>query len=193
MNHTVVDPYLLPQTSARNRLARALWHIVYVLLFRPTPRPLHAWRAFLLRCFGAQLGPHCRIYAKCEIWAPWNLYCADCAFIADGAVIYNPAPIHLGSHAIVSQQAYLCGATHDLDDPSFPMIWAPISIGPYAWICARATVLPGVRVQEGAVLALGAVTSKDLEAWQVYGGIPARRIRQRRRQAMSTKSPAVCS
>jgi len=127
MNHTVVDPYLLPQTSARNRIARGLWHIVYALLFRPTPRPLHAWRAFLLRCFGAQLGPNCRIYAKCEIWAPWNLHCDDCAFIADGVVIYNPAPIHLGSHAIVSQQAYLCGATHDMDDPTFPMIWAPIS------------------------------------------------------------------
>ena len=193
MNHTVVDPYLLPQTSARNRIARGLWHIVYALLFRPTPRPLHAWRAFLLRCFGAQLGPNCRIYAKCEIWAPWNLHCDDFAFIADGVVIYNPAPIHLGSHAIVSQQAYLCGATHDMDDPTFPMIWAPISIGSYAWICARATVLPGVRVQEGAVLGLGAVTSNDLEAWQVYGGIPARRIRQRRRHTVTAKSQSVCS
>jgi len=190
MNHAFVDPYLLPQTSARNRIARALWHIVYALLFRPTPRPLHAWRAFLLRCFGAQLGPHCRIYAKCEIWAPWNLHCDDCAVIGNGAVIYNPARVHLGSHATVSQQAYLCGATHDLDDPAFPMIWAPISIGPYAWICARATVLPGVFVHEGAVLGLGAVTSKDLEAWQVYGGIPARRIRQRRRHATSARLPS---
>ena len=184
MNHTVVDPYLLPQTSARNRIARGLWHIVYALLFRPTPRPLHAWRAFLLRCFGAQLGPHCRIYAKCEIWAPWNLHCDDCAFIADGVVIYNPAPIHLGSHAIVSQQAYLCGATHDMDDPTFPMIWAPISIGPYAWICARAIVHPKVNVGTGAILGLGSIATRDLEPFAIYTGMPAEKVKERLRSAV---------
>ena len=183
MNGASVDPYLLPQTSARNRLGRALWHIVYVLLFRPTPRPMHAWRAFLLRCFGARLGANCHIYAKAVIWAPWNLHCDDVACIADGAVIYNAAPVHLGSHAIVSQDAYLCSATHDMDDPAFPMISAPISIGAYAWVCARAAVLPGVCVHEGAVLGLGAITSKDLDAWQVYAGAPARRIRERKRRA----------
>jgi len=181
MSDAFADPYLLPQTSARNRAARALWQVVYVLLFRPSPRPLHAWRAFLLRCFGARLGPNCHIYAKCAIWAPWNLRCEEGACIADGAVIYNAAPVHLGSHAIVSQDAYLCCATHDIDDAAFPMITAPISVGAYAWVCARAAVLPGVRLHEGAVLALGAVASADLEAWQVYGGIPAQRIRQRAR------------
>jgi len=188
MNDTFVDPFLLPQTSVANRLARTLWHILYVLLFRPSPRPLHAWRALLLRCCGAKLGANCHIYAKCRIWAPWNLRCDDYASIADGAVIYNAAPVHLGSHAIISQDAYVCSATHDIDDPSFPMITAPISIGPYAWVCARAAVLPGVCVHEGAVLGLGAVTSKDLEAWQVYAGVPAQRIRQRARHNRGGKS-----
>jgi putative colanic acid biosynthesis acetyltransferase WcaF len=188
MNGAVVDPYLLPQASVRNRLGRALWHLIYALLFRPTPRPLHAWRVFVLRCFGARIGPHCRIYAKCSIWAPWNLSCDDCAFIGDGAVIYNVAHVHLSSHAIVSQDAYLCSATRDYNDPAFPTVSAPISIGAYAWICARASVLPGVRVHEGAVLGLGGVTSKDLEPWQVYGGIPARRIQQRRRHGTQTRA-----
>ena len=193
MSDAFADPYLLPQTSVRNRAARALWHLVYALLFRPSPRPLHRWRAFLLRCFGASLAPNCHIYAKCTIWAPWNLRCDEGACIADGAVIYNAAPVHLGSHAIVSQDAYLCAATHDIDDPAFPMITAPIYVGPYAWVCARAAVLAGVHVHEGAVLGLGAVTSKDLEAWQVYGGIPARRIRQRapdRRRGMPAATPS---
>jgi putative colanic acid biosynthesis acetyltransferase WcaF len=146
---------------------------------------MHAWRAFLLRCFGAKLGINCHIYAKCEIWAPWNLRCDEGDSVADGAVIYNAAPVHLGSYAIVSQNAYLCAATHDIDDPAFPMITAPIFIGPYAWICARASFLPGVTVREGAVLGLGATTSKDLDAWQVYGGMPARRIRERKRPSAS--------
>jgi len=193
MNRTLADPYLRPQTSRRNRLARALWYVTYALVFRPTPRPMHAWRAFILRSLGARLGPNCHVYAKCTIWAPWNLSCDEGACIADGAVVYNPAPVHLGSHAIVSQDAYICTASHDIDDPDFPMITAPISIGAYAWVCARASVLPGVTVQEGAVLGLGAITSKDLEAWQVYGGIPARRIRERSTAVRRRSPPASAS
>jgi putative colanic acid biosynthesis acetyltransferase WcaF len=174
-----VDPYLLPQTSIASKLGRAAWGIVYVLLFRPSPRPLHAWRAFLLRCLGARLGNGCHIYPGCRIWAPWKLQCADQATIADGAEVYNAATVYLGSHAIISQQAYVCAASHDIDNPLFPMTTASIRIGDYAWICARAAVLPGVTVHEGAVLALGAVATRDLEAWTVYAGNPARSIRQR--------------
>lgn len=177
------DPYLLPQTSALNKLARVVWGIVCVLLFRPSPRPFHAWRAFLLRCFGAKMGPNCHIYPGARIWAPWNLVCAEGAAIADEAVIYNAAKVSLGSHAIVSQQAYLCTATHDFDDPAFPMIVSPICLGSYSWICARACVLPGVDVGDGAVLGLASVASRDLEPLQVYAGNPARRIKQRRRNA----------
>lgn len=181
------NPYLQPQTSLRNRVARLVWKMAYLLLFRFSPRPCHAWRALVLRCFGAQLGRHCHIYPGCVIWAPWNLRCDDGGTIADGAIVYNAAKIHLGVHAIVSQQAYLCSATHDMDDPTFPMITAPISIGSYAWICARAAVLPGVIVREGAVLALGSVTSKSLDAWQIYAGVPARRIRARERHVGAIK------
>jgi putative colanic acid biosynthesis acetyltransferase WcaF len=179
------DPYLLPQTSTLNKLARVLWGAACLLLFRPSPRPMHAWRSFLLRCFGAKLGPSCHIYPGARIWAPWNLVCADGAAIADEAVIYNAAQVFLGSHAIVSQQAYVCTATHDFDDPGFPMLVAPIAIGGYAWVCARACVLPGVTLGDGAVLGLASVATKDLEPWQVYAGNPARRIKQRRRHTVA--------
>ncbi len=179
------DPFLQPQTSTRNKLARVLWGVACLLLFRPSPRPMHAWRAFLLRCFGAKLGPHCHIYPGARIWAPWNLECAEFAAIADEAVVYNAAKVFLGSHAIVSQQAYVCTATHDFDDPAFPMVVSPISIGGYAWVCARACVLPGVTVGDGAVLGLGAVATKDLEPWHVHAGNPARRIKQRRRHTVA--------
>ena len=174
------DPYLRPNTRLSVRLARALWHVAYVLLFRPTPRPMHAWRALILRAFGARLGPDCHIYAKARIWAPWNLHCEDAVAIADEAVVYNPAPVSMGSHAIVSEQAYLCGASHLYDDPAFPMVWRPIHIGAYAWICARACVQMGVRVGDGAILGLASVATRDLEPWSVYAGVPARRIKARK-------------
>jgi len=148
-------------------------------MFRPSPRPLHKWRSFLLRCFGAKIGAQAHIYPRCEIWAPWNLVCEDVVAIADGAVIYNPARVTIASHAIISQQAYLCGAGHDIDAADFPTICEPINIGRYAWVCARAVVLAGVTLHEGAVLALGAVATGDLQSWGVYAGVPARLVRQR--------------
>jgi putative colanic acid biosynthesis acetyltransferase WcaF len=175
------DPYLLPQTSLRNKLGRVLWGVVCALFFRPSPRPFHAWRAFLLRCFGAKLGPNCHIYPGARIWAPWNLVCADGAAIADEAVVYNAAQVCMGSHAIISQQAYVCTATHDFDDPRFPMITKSIVIGSYAWVCARACVLPGVTVGDGAVLGMASVATRDLQPWHVYAGMPAQRVRPRRR------------
>ena len=175
------DPYLVSAFTLANRARRFIWGIVYTLFFRFTPRPLHAWRCFLLRLFGAQRGPHCHIYPSARIWAPWNLRCAEQATIAEDVVVYNPAPLSLGSHAIVSQQAYLCGATHDYDSPAFPLISFPSTLGDYSWVCARAVVMPGVNLGEGAILALGAVATRDLEPWMVYGGVPARKLKPRKR------------
>jgi putative colanic acid biosynthesis acetyltransferase WcaF len=179
------DPYLQAAFPLSNRLRRLTWGLVSAVFFRPSPRPFHAWRGLILRLFGAQLGPNTHIYPKAQIWAPWNLICDEAAAIADGAIIYNPKPIRLGVHAIVSQDAYLCGATHDYEDPGFPLISSPITLGNYSWICARATVQPGVTVGDGAVLALGSVASRDLLPWTVYGGIPARRIKARKIRQVS--------
>lgn len=176
------DPYLIASLPVGNRAARALWGVAHLLLVRFSPRPFHAWRALVLRAFGATLGSNCHIYPAARIWAPWNLTCEDAVGIADGVVVYNPAPIRLASHAVVSQDAYLCGATHDVDDPDFPMTSASITIGRYAWVCARAVVCAGVSVGEGAVLGLASVATRDLEAWTIYGGLPARAIRKRKRR-----------
>lgn len=175
------NPYVSPSMSLANRAGRALWGVVWIFLFRPSPRPAHAWRALLLRLFGARLGPDCHIYPGARIWAPWNLVCEDHVGVADEAVIYNPSPVLLRSHSVVSQQAYLCGAGHDIDDPDFPMVSQPIELGRYAWVATRATVSAGVRMGDGAVLGLAAVATHDLEAWSVHVGVPARRLRARRR------------
>lgn len=173
------DPYLTPAFSLRNRLLRFVWGIVYALLFRPSLRPMHSWRRFLLRSFGAKIGRNSHIYPTARIWAPWNLVCDENATIAEDVVVYNPSLFHMGSHAIVSQQAYICGATHDYNDPAFPLISCPITLGAYSWVCARASVQPAVNVGEGAILGLASVATRDLEPWAIYAGIPARKIKMR--------------
>lgn len=175
------DAYTRPAFSRRNRAARLLWSVCWLLLYRPSPRPFHAWRAMLLRLFGAQLGPDCHFYPGSRVWAPWNLRCSDHVAAANGVDIYNPSTIELGSHVILSQDSYLCGATHDYNDLKFPLLAYNMSIGAHAWICARASVAPGVRVGEGAVLGLASVATRDLEPWTVYSGHPAQPLRKRER------------
>jgi putative colanic acid biosynthesis acetyltransferase WcaF len=178
---TAKDPYLRPAFSVQNRIRRQIWNICWLILYRLSPRPFHAWRALLLRAFGAKMGPNCHFYPGSKVWAPWNLDCADQVTAGDGAEIYNPAPMRFGSHAIVSQGAYICGATHDFDDPAFPLLACSITVGAYAWICSRASVSPGVNVGEGAVLGLGSVATRDLAPWGVYAGVPAVKVKDRNR------------
>jgi len=177
---TAADPYLRPAFSFRDRLRRLNWNICWSLFYRTSPRPLHSWRSFLLRLFGATLGPNCHFYPRSKVWAPWNLICAEQVTAGDGAEIYNPAPVTLGSHAILSQDAYVCAATHDYDDPAFPLIAYAMDIGAYAWVCARASVAPGVNLGEGAVLGLGSVATRSLDPWTVYAGVPAVKVKDRR-------------
>ena len=173
------DAFTKPSFTLMNRVRRALWGFTYSLFFYCSPRSAFKWRAFLLRLFGAKLGLGCHIYPKSVIWAPWNLICEDVVAISDDAIIYNPSIITLSSHCTISQEAYLCGATHDYNNPFFPLISAPIHIGAYSWICARATVLMGITVSEGAVLGISSLATHNLDPWTVYAGIPAKKIKER--------------
>ncbi len=173
------DFYTSPIFPLRDRLRRLAWNVVCLFFFYLSPRPFFAWRAFILRCFGARVGQGTYIYPTAKIWAPWLLRVDDIATIGPGAELYNPGGITLGHHAIVSQNAFLCGGTHDYNNPSFPMMWKPIVLEPYSWVCARAIVLPGVTVGGGAVLGGGAVSSKNLDSLGVYAGNPAKRVATR--------------
>lgn len=183
---TAEDPYLRPAFSRGNKLRRLAWSICWALFYRLSPRPFHGWRAFLLRSFGATMGRACHFYPGSKVWAPWNLFCADQVTAADGAEIYNLAPVRLGSHAILSQDAYVCAATHDYDNPAFPLIAFEMNIGAYAWVCARASLAPGVQMAEGAVLGLASVATRNLEPWSVYAGSPAVKVKDRRRHESAT-------
>ena len=175
----ISDPYSIPAFSIRNKLARTLWWFGYIALFRFSPKPMFGWRRLVLRMFGAKLGRGVAVYPRARIWAPWMLQCEDMVAIANDVEIYNPSSVYLGSHAIISQGAYLCGASHDYDNPAFPLISKPIILQPYSWICARAVVQMGVSVGKGAILAVGGVASKNLDPWCIYGGVPAKKIGNR--------------
>lgn len=87
--------------------------------------------------------------------------------------------ITLGRNVNISSYVLLITGTHDFDDASFTASFAPIVAEDYAWIATRALVLPGVTIGRGAVIAAGAVVTKDVEPMTVCAGIPARPINRR--------------
>ncbi|NQX02627.1 colanic acid biosynthesis acetyltransferase WcaF [bacterium] len=174
-----LDTHTGPSFSLGNRLARLGWGFVSALLFRPSPRPLHAWRSFLLRQFGAKIGAGAHIYPGVIIWAPWNLEIGDGTGIASGAILYSQGKITIGKRAVISQGVHLCAGTHDFTQKGFPLITKPIVIGDQVWIAAEAFVHPGVMIGDGTVVGARSVVTRSLPPWKVCSGFPAMPIKDR--------------
>ncbi len=162
-----------------NKVARALWGIVWMFLIRPTPSPCHGWRIFWYRLFGANIGRGVKIMPSVQCWAPWQVRIGDHSSVSHGVDLYAVDRIEIGAHATVSQRAFICTASHDIDHPNMPLVTAPVHIHDGAWICAEAYVHPGVTVGVDAVVGVRSVVLKDVESANVVSGHPAVFIRMR--------------
>jgi len=89
--------------------------------------------------------------------------------------------ILIGQRAVISQGAHLCAGTHDFEAPGFPLLTKPITVGDHAWLAAEVFVHPGVTIGEGCVVGARSVVTKDLPAWTVCSGFPAKPLRERKR------------
>ncbi len=166
--------------SLGNRLFRAVWIICWTCLAAWTPPPLHGWRRFLLKLFGAKVGPGVRIYGSTKVWYPPNLALARQVVLGPRVNIYNQGRIEIGEYAVISQGSHICASSHDISDRNFQLILRPITIGPWAWVAAEAFVGPGVTVGEGAVIAARAALFRSAEPWGVYSGNPAAYLKERK-------------
>lgn len=160
----------------RERVLRSVWTLTWLVLAGPTPAPLNNWRILLLRLFGCKVTGRPYVSPTARIKVPWNLTLEDRACLGSYSEVYNLGPVVLRARCTVAQQAYLCGGTHDLTSPTLHLVVGPIDIGPDAFVGARAFILPGVVVGEGAVVGACGVVTKDVPAWTVVAGNPARVI-----------------
>lgn len=164
----------------KNILGRALWNVCYLIFFRPFPSKLfRSWRNFVLRMFGAKIAPRAGVYCSAKIFCPWNLVLERNAWIGPNVNCYNADLVHLEEDVTVSQDTYLCTASHDIESISHELITAPIIIKRGAWVAARAFIGMGVTIGEGAVVGATASVFKDVEPWTVVGGNPAKFIKKR--------------
>lgn len=161
------------------KLRRALWTPFHLLFLPGTGRYLSPLRVAALKLFGARIEGPVLVMDGVKVWHPWSLVMAPHSTLGRGVEVYNFADISIGEQATVSQDTYLCTASHDHEHPHMPLIYKPITVGAQSWIAARCFVGPGVTVGEGAVLAACTVAVKDVPAWTVVGGNPARALRRR--------------
>lgn len=166
--------------SRGNQLKRLCWSLCWLLLARWLPRSLGSgWKRMLLRMFGARLSDTAVVYSSTRVYAPWNLEMGEHTCLADEVDCYNVDKVIIGDNTTISQKSYLCTASHDITKPDIPLITAPILIEDQAWIGADAFIGMGVTIHQGAVVGARASVYKDVEAWSVVGGNPAKFIKKR--------------
>lgn len=169
--------------SLSNKMRRAIWNIVSLILFRPFVTPLFSrWRILLLRLFGADIAWDAQVYASARIWAPWLLRLGHEACLGPHTICYNQDWVVIEDNATVSQYSYLCTAGHDTqidNNAKTGLIVAPIIVHSKAWIGTRAFIGMGTEIGEGAIVGATASVYKDVEPWTVVGGNPAQVIKKR--------------
>ncbi len=166
--------------TKKQQIVRLLFQLVWFCFARPIPRRvLNQWKLFLLRLFGAKLHTKSVVYSSVKIYMPWNLKMAAYACLAPEVDCYNVAKISIGAHTTVSQKTYLCSASHDVTKSNNPLITAPIIIRDQAWIGASVFIGMGVEIGQGAVVGATASVYKNVEAWTIVGGNPAKFIKKR--------------
>jgi maltose O-acetyltransferase len=89
--------------------------------------------------------------------------------------------IQTGSDVSIGPEATILTLGHDPQDPDFANKGGDVIIGDRVWIAYRVTILPGVRIGEGAVVAAGAVVTSDVEPFTIVAGVPARKVGDRTR------------
>ncbi len=166
------------QNSMINKAGRAMWQVVWLVAYRPSPRPFHAWRRWLLRLFGAKVERGAHPYPSARIWAPWNLTMGEGSCIGDYVDCYSVDRVTLESYATISQYTFLCTASHDYTVSEKPVFTAPIRIGRRAWVAADVFIGPGVTIGQGAVVGARASVFRNVDSWTVVGGNPARIIKK---------------
>lgn len=179
MNYNPVQTGTIP---INYKIKHNLWRIVNKTLFRFTPHCFSIfkkYRVMLVRCFGGNIAWDVYMHPTANIDYPWNLKMESQSSLGENCWAYAISPIIIGKKSCIGKDVYLIAGTHDITSNSFDLILRPITIGNGCWIATRATILPGITIEDYAVVAAEAVVTKNIEAFHVVGGNPAKFIKKR--------------
>ena len=166
-------------SPGRSLPVRALWLLasaVFFLTWFPWPSRL---KAALLRAFGARVGTGVVVKPRVNVKYPWNLVIGDHAWIGEAVWLDTLGPVRIGADACLSQSAMVETGNHDWSSPTFDLVVKEVVIEEGAWMAVRSLALPGAHLASHAVLGAGSVLAGDTEAYGIYAGVPARKVRER--------------
>ncbi len=157
-----------------------LWHLVNQMFFIYPVNPSSRLKVFWLRLFGAKVGKGVVMNKpNINIKYPWRLEIGDYVWLGENTWIYNMDDIKIGNHVNIAQGAMLLTGNHNYKSPTFDVMTAPITIEDGVFIGAKAVVCPGVRCHSHSLLTVGSIATHNMEAYTIYQGNPAKKIRER--------------
>jgi len=153
-----------------------LWMLMTGVIMRI---PFFCIRHIWMKLFLKHLGKGNAIKRKVEFRIPSRIYIGNNNCINHNVILDGRGELVIGNNVDIAQDVNIWTAQHDYNDDNYSGITGKVVIDDYVWLASRATVLPGVHIHKGAVVASGAVVTKDVPENAIVGGIPARIIGHR--------------
>jgi len=141
--------------------------------------PSQTLRIFFLRILGAKIAKEVAVYSGIEFRNPKGLKIGKGTSLGDRALLDARKGITIGENVAFGSEVMIWSLQHDYNDINFIGVGGEVVIGDYVWLGSRCIILPGIKIGKGAIVAAGAVVTKDVEPYDVVGGIPAKIISRR--------------
>jgi acetyltransferase-like isoleucine patch superfamily enzyme len=170
-------PELKGLAKIRSHLGAAFYNMAMTWI------PFHALRQAFLRLVGMRIGKRSALFRGTLVIRPDQITIGDNCIIGFNCFLGGEGRLEIGRNVNISSYCVLLGGYHDMDDPTFRSIMNPVIIEDYVWLATRVTVAGGVRIGRGAVVLAGAVVTRDVPPYHVVGGVPARKIKERKPEA----------
>ncbi len=142
--------------------------------------PIHRFRRFFYRLCGMKINKGSTIHMFLSTYKASGITIGKDSIIGEWAVLDGRDKLVIGDHVDIATGVMIYNGEHDINDENFKPTFAPVIVEDYVFIGPRAIILPGVTIKKGAVVAAGAVVTKDVEEFKIVGGIPAREIGERK-------------
>jgi acetyltransferase-like isoleucine patch superfamily enzyme len=179
LRHQIVTKFLSPARKTRSWYREFRDDFSLYLLAITGYVPSHCFRNFVYRIFGIQLAKTSSIHSRTRFLNPKGLSIGENTVIGHDCIFDARQNISIGSCVNLASESRIYTMEHDVDDPFFAATGAPVVIDDYAYIGTCVIILPGVHIGKGAVIASGAVVTKDVAPYMMVGGVPAKFIRER--------------
>lgn len=149
--------------------------------------PFWFWRKFVYTLAGLKIGRKSKVHVGARFFSPSGVSIGEDTLVGEFAFLDGRAPLKIGNHVDIASQVLIYNSEHDIESADFEAMTAPVEIEDYVFIGPRAIVLPGVKIGRGAVVAAGAVVTKDVAPFKIVGGVPAKEIGERKNKNLKYK------